>query len=58
MEIITIADLLNAFSKHENERLKKKQITHRPTIGKMYEGLTAKILNATVNHHYTVWPYK
>lgn len=48
MEIITIADLLNAFSKHENERLKKKQITHRPTIGKMYEGLTAKILNATV----------
>lgn len=46
--INTLADLLNAFANSENERLKQKDIKHGPTIGRMYEGLTSEILNASL----------
>lgn len=47
-DINTLADLLNAFVHSENERLKQKDIKHGPTIGRMYEGLTSVILNASL----------
>lgn len=43
--INTLADLLKEFSEKENLRLKELDITHPPTIGSMYEGLTADILH-------------
>ena len=46
--INSLADLLNAFAHSENERLKQKDIKHGPTIGRMYEGLTSEILNASL----------
>lgn len=42
--IATIADLLEAFRRKEAELLDKQNITHAPTIGRMYEGLTRDIL--------------
>ena len=46
--INTIADLLKAFSDIENQRLKEQNISHPPTIGAMYEGLTAEILQKSI----------
>ena len=38
-----IADLFDAFKREEDEKLHGSGITHPPTIGEMYEGLTAEI---------------
>lgn len=46
--INTIADLLKEFSIKENERLREMDIIHPPTIGAMYEGLTAEILQKSL----------
>jgi hypothetical protein len=43
--ITTIADLLNEFRHREMEMLDRQDITHGPTIGSMYEGLTREVLN-------------
>lgn len=43
--IYTLAELLNSISHKENEKLKELNITHPTTIGCMYEGLTAELLN-------------
>ncbi|WP_151736741.1 DUF6602 domain-containing protein [Paenibacillus tengchongensis] len=44
--ITTVADLLNSLMSKEKELLKKYDIIkHGPTIGDMYEGLTANLLN-------------
>ena len=42
--ISTVADLLDAFRQKEVQLLDRQDITHAPTIGRMYEGLTRKIL--------------
>ncbi|MGP8215345.1 MAG: DUF6602 domain-containing protein [Bacteroidia bacterium] len=48
MDINTLADLLNGFISAENEVLKLQDISHTTTIGTMYEGLTADVLNKSV----------
>lgn len=48
MDINTVADLLHELSRVENERLKEVDITHRPTIGHMYEGLTQDLLQKSL----------
>lgn len=48
MDIQTIADLLNEFVKAEAEILNNQDIKHPTTIGTMYEGLTAEILNKSM----------
>ena len=45
--IRTAADLLDEFRKKEAKMLDKQEITHAPTIGKMYEGLAKEILGRT-----------
>jgi len=45
--ISTVADLLEALRHKEVQLLDKQDITHAPTIGRMYEGLTRKILEKT-----------
>ncbi|VTQ59493.1 Uncharacterised protein [Campylobacter jejuni] len=44
IDIKSIADLLSAFSLKEVEKIAQQNITHAPTIGEMYEGLTKDIL--------------
>lgn len=46
--INTIADLLKELSDKENQRLKELDITHPPTIGSVYEGLTADLLQRSL----------
>lgn len=46
--INTLADLLKEFSEKENQRLKELDIAHPPTIGDMYEGLTAEMLQRSL----------
>lgn len=46
--INTLADLLKEFSEKENQILKEQDIVHRPSIGAMYEGLTAEILQKSL----------
>lgn len=46
--IYDIANLLRAFADQELKALKAAGIRHAPTIGKMYEGLTADILERTL----------
>lgn len=46
--INTLADLLKAFSEKENQRLRELDIFHPPTIGAMYEGLTADMLQKSL----------
>lgn len=46
--INTLADLLREISEKENQRLKELDIKHPPTIGEMYEGLTADILSKSL----------
>ena len=42
--ISTVADLLDALKNQEAKLLDEQKITHAPTIGSMYEGLTKSIL--------------
>jgi len=42
--ISTVADLLDALKHQEVKMLDEQKITHAPTIGSMYEGLTRNIL--------------
>lgn len=46
----TVADFLEEFKAKSLELIKQKDkdITHRPTIGNIYEGLTAEILNRAI----------
>jgi hypothetical protein len=46
--ISTIADLLEVFRHKESELLDKQDISHAPTIGRMYEGLTREILERII----------
>lgn len=46
--IVDIATLLQSFATAEARELTKQGITHPPTIGAMYEGLTAKILGYAI----------
>ena len=48
MDIYSISNLLEALAQQENEVLKASGISHRPTIGNMYEGLTADIVNKSL----------
>ena len=48
MDIYSISNLLEALAQQENEVLKASGINHRPTIGNMYEGLTADIVNKSL----------
>lgn len=43
-----VADLLRAFANREVQTLEAAGIKHAPTIGKMYEGLTAEILSKSL----------
>lgn len=45
--ISTVADFLEEFKNYALKKIKEEDcdITHRPTIGNIYEGLTAEILN-------------
>jgi len=46
--IKTVAELLGAFLEREREVLDAHSITHGPTIGAMYEGLTKEALSRTL----------
>lgn len=46
--INTISDLLKSFVEAEKSNLNKYDITHRPTIGEMYEGLTKNIVEKSI----------
>lgn len=46
--ITTLADVLRALQDAEAARLKEQGITHGPTIGAMYEGLTKDILERAI----------
>ena len=48
MDISTIAELLNEFVSAETEILNQQDIKHPTTIGTMYEGLTATVLNRSI----------
>lgn len=55
MDIFSISNLLEALAQQENEVLKASGISHRPTIGNMYEGLTADIVNKWHNRACLVY---
>lgn len=44
----TVADILKEFIKREVQALSEYALVHAPTIGKMYEGLTHKLLERTI----------
>ena len=46
--ISIVAELLEAFRRKEAELLDKQDITHAPTIGRMYEGLTREVLERSI----------
>lgn len=46
--IKTLSDILNGFIAEEKKKLDLFNLTHGPTIGKMYEGLTANVLNKSI----------
>lgn len=46
--IKTVADLLTELVKAEERVLAKHRITHGPTIGRMYEGLTRKVVTSAI----------
>lgn len=46
--IKTVADLLKAFSDEERKKLDAVELTHAPTIGAMYEGLTKELVNRSL----------
>ena len=43
-----VAGLLRALQEAEAQQIEKAGITHAPTIGEMYEGLTEKILEKLI----------
>ena len=43
--IRTVSEFLDRLREKEHEQLKNQDITHRPTIGDMYEGLTQDLLD-------------
>jgi hypothetical protein len=43
-----VADILNGFMVEERKKLDQYHLNHPPTIGKMYEGLTANILKKSI----------
>ncbi len=43
--ILTVSDFLDRLREKEHQQLKKQNITHPPTIGDMYEGLTQDIID-------------
>jgi len=47
----TISDFLFDLAKREKEASNKHRISHAPTIGNMYEGLTEKILRKVIPDH-------
>jgi hypothetical protein len=46
--IETVSDILSKFIDEEKRRLESFKISHGPTIGAMYEGLTASVLNRAI----------
>lgn len=46
--IKTVADLLKAFADAERTKLDTEELTHGPTIGAMYEGLTKEIVDRSI----------
>lgn len=46
--IKTVAELLKAFSDAERAKLDAEELTHGPTIGSMYEGLTKEIVDRSI----------
>lgn len=48
MDIYSISNLLEALAQQEIELLKASGISHKPTIGNMYEGLTADIVTKSL----------
>ncbi len=46
--IKNVADMLQAFWDEERKKLDAQNITHPPTIGEMYEGLTKELLARTL----------
>lgn len=46
--IKTVADILSAFIEEETNKLDKYSLKHGPTIGEMYEGLSAELLSRAV----------
>lgn len=46
--INNLSDLLKAFVEAEKKALNKYDITHRPTIGEMYEGLTKELVSKSI----------
>jgi hypothetical protein len=46
--IKSIADLLQGFMKEETTKLNAYELKHGPTIGDMYEGLSAELLNRAI----------
>ena len=49
--IRTVSDILNGFIKEERKKLDQFDLKHGPTIGSMYEGLTADVLNKAIPPH-------
>jgi hypothetical protein len=46
--ILTLAELLKSVVEEERRKLDSFGISHGPTIGKMYEGLSKELLQTTV----------
>ena len=46
--ITKVSDLLKGFIDEERRKLDQFSLTHGPTIGKMYEGLTSNVLNKAI----------
>ena len=46
--IKTISDILNGFIEEERKKLDQFDLKHGPTIGSMYEGLAADVLNKAI----------
>ena len=46
--IKTVSDLMKAFSDEEKKKLDGQYLTHAPTIGAMYEGLSREILSRSI----------
>src|SRR5205807_8698596 len=46
--IRTISDLVNSFATEEAKKLAQYQLNHGPTIGSMYEGLSADLIHLAI----------
>ena len=46
--IKTVAEILQGFMKEETDKLSAYQLKHGPTIGDMYEGLSAEVLDRAI----------